>query len=711
MKYNKILSILAMCSLVFSSCDDQIMEWKDDPTHGEVTRDELPLELAEKISRYEALNTYTDMKLGVGIGMDLYMNNETYSGLTNENFDEVTVGYAMKHAAMVNSDGSIDFDPVDEFITTTQNAGLSVYGHTLVWHSNQNAAYLDGLIAATVIPGTAGSNLITNGDFEDATLDPWFGWGNSSSREVSADGEGLGNSGYAMVLTNPTAANNYSAQQAYDFSAALESGKEYICTFWIKADVSAALQVEVQDPTTYGADYYGGITVGTTWSQVELSITPSTDTRTRFLFDFGETAATFYIDDIEFMEAPENLITNGDFEAATLDPWFGWGNSSSREVSADGEGYGDAGYAMVLTNPTAASNYNAQQAYDFSAALESGTDYRCTFWVKADVSAALQVEVQDPTTYSADYYGGITVGTTWTYVDLSITPSTDTRTRLLFDFGETAATFYFDDIEFYVDGGGTAATVVEKTDEEKTEIITTAMEDFISQMVTHYKDQVFAWDVVNEPMLESGEVRDGNVSDLSDDNFYWQKYMGKDYAVSAFNLARQYGNATDKLFINDYNLESNMTKLEGLISYVQYIEANGATVDGIGTQMHISYTSDTDMITQMFTTLAASGKLIKISELDVRLGTKDPTEEQLASQAKMYQFVIDQYKEIIPTDQQYGITIWGISDNEDEHEYWLPDESPNLWDANYERKHAYKGVADGLAGEDVSDGFSGDLVY
>ena len=711
MKYNKILSILAMCSLVFSSCDDQIMEWYDDPTHGEVTRDELPLELAEKISRYEALNTYTDIKLGVGVGMTQYMDNETFRNLANENFDELTVGYAMKHAPMVQSDGSIDFEDVDEFMTEATTNGMSVFGHTLVWHSNQDAAYLNGLIAATVIPGTAGANLISNGDFEEGTLDPWFGWGNGSSREVSAEGDGLGDAGYAMVLTNPTAANNYNAQQGYDFSAPLESGKEYICTFWVKADVSAALQVEVQDPSNYSANYYGGISVGTTWSQVELSITPTTDTRSRLLFDFGETAATFYIDDIVFMEAPENLISNGDFEEGTIDPWFGWGNGSSREVSADGEGYGDAGYAMVLTNPTAASNYNAQQAYDFSAALESGKDYKCTFWVKATTTAALQVEVQDPTNYSANYYGGITVGTNWTYVDLTITPSTDTRTRLLFDFGETAATFYFDDIEFYADGGGTGPTIIEKTEEEKTEIIEGAMEDFIAQMVTHYKDNITAWDVVNEPMLESGEVRDGNVSEESDDTFYWQKYMGKDYAVTAFNLARQYGNATDILFINDYNLESNMAKLEGLISYVQYIEANGATVDGIGTQMHISYTSDKDMIAEMLTKLAASGKLIKISELDVRLGTKDPTEEQLALQAEMYQYVIDQYKAIIPTDQQYGITIWGISDNEDEHEYWLPDESPNLWDANYERKHAYKGVADGLAGEDVSEGFTGDLVY
>ena len=80
-----------------------------------------------------------------------------------------------------------------------------------------------------------------------------------------------------------------------------------------------------------------------------------------------------------------------------------------------------------------------------------------------------------------------------------------------------------------------------------------------------------------------------------------------------------------------------------------------------------------------------------------------------AAQAAMYQYVIDTYKKHIPTAQQYGITIWGISDNKNEHEYWLPDESPNLWDANYARKHAYKGTADGLAGKDVSLGFSGEI--
>ncbi len=125
--------------------------------------------------------------------------------------------------------------------------------------------------------------------------------------------------------------------------------------------------------------------------------------------------------------------------------------------------------------------------------------------------------------------------------------------------------------------------------------------------------------------------------------------------------------------------------------------------------MHISLTTDRDNIVQMFQKLAASGKMIKVTEFDVRLGTASPTNAQLAEQAEMYQFVIDAYRQHIPEAQQYGITLWNVSDNAEEHEFWLPDESPNVFDANYERKHAYKGVADGLAGRDVSEDFTGDL--
>jgi GH35 family endo-1,4-beta-xylanase len=127
--------------------------------------------------------------------------------------------------------------------------------------------------------------------------------------------------------------------------------------------------------------------------------------------------------------------------------------------------------------------------------------------------------------------------------------------------------------------------------------------------------------------------------------------------------------------------------------------------------MHLSISSDTAKIAQMFKKLAATGKLIKISEFDIKMGTASPTPDQFAQQAALYQYVVDTYKKYVPAAQRYGITVWCISDNADEHANWLPNDAPCLWDKDYKRKHAYKGFADGLAGRDVSASFTGDLQY
>jgi GH35 family endo-1,4-beta-xylanase len=188
-------------------------------------------------------------------------------------------------------------------------------------------------------------------------------------------------------------------------------------------------------------------------------------------------------------------------------------------------------------------------------------------------------------------------------------------------------------------------------------------------------------------------------TNMAADEFYWQDYLGKDYAVMAFNLARQYGNADDVLFINDYNLEYNIDKCKGLIAYMNYIESKGAQVDGIGTQMHISVDSDKDKIVEMFGLLAATGKMVKVSELDLGVGvpTTDATDEDYIAQAEMYQFVVEKYFEIIPANQRYGITVWSPTDSP-AGSSWRAGEPIGLWTEGYYRKRAYAGFADGLSG-------------
>src|SRR5690606_4167007 len=104
---------------------------------------------------------------------------------------------------------------------------------------------------------------------------------------------------------------------------------------------------------------------------------------------------------------------------------------------------------------------------------------------------------------------------------------------------------------------------------------------------------------------------------------------------------------------------------KGLIEYVRYIETKGAKVDGIGTQMHIDSYSDREKIAEMFKLLAATGKMIKVSELDMGIGVKttESTPELYKAQAEMYQYVVSKYFELIPAKQRYGITFWAPLDS------------------------------------------------
>lgn len=725
MKNIRMISFVVSALILFS-CDDTIMEWEVIDEDNEVAQAELPLDLDEKISRYDALKTYTDNILGVGIIMDLYVNDVEYRNLVNENYDDVTVGYAMKHGPMVNAQGEINFESVDNFVALTNEAGIDIYGHTLVWHANQNASYLNGLIASTVIPGSSGSNSLDLSGLKDGTLNGWGAFNAGAGISIINDNGLSGNSQAVRLISGTASAQPYELQLITP-DIPVVMGHTYEVSFYIKSEQAGQGRISFsglennypyQDWYNTGGEFTESFSTTSQWQQVKFTVSDFTDTSFGMAFDLGYLPnVTYYLDvdnisvvDLDAEPSFVNLITNGDFENGTLDGWDGYGNNSTREVTVEGAGFGDTGYAMVLTNPTEAQSYEAQQVFTFDQPLEMGTEYTCSFWVKASSPATLQFELQSED-YSGDYYGGIAVGTDWVQISQTVTPTTDGRIRFIFDFGESATTYTIDDIVFTSGEvtGGSEPTIIEKSDEEKTAIIGEAMENWIAGMVSHYKEDVFAWDVVNEPMKEGGSLRDGNVTELANDDFYWVKYLGSDYAVTAFNLARQYGNPTDILFINDYNLEASLAKCDGIIEYTQYIESQGATVDGIGTQMHISLDTNRENIIEMFKKLAASGKLIKISELDVRLGTASPTLEQLIQQAEMYKFVIDSFKEFVPTEQQYGITLWNLSDKENEHEFWLPDESPNVFDANFGRKPAYKGVADGLAGRDVSEGFSGEI--
>ena len=240
-----------------------------------------------------------------------------------------------------------------------------------------------------------------------------------------------------------------------------------------------------------------------------------------------------------------------------------------------------------------------------------------------------------------------------------------------------------------------------------------------------------AWDAVNESVSGRDTDSDGfyeleSAAWGSATNFYWQDYLGsEDYIRIVVEKARKYfaeygGNPSDlKLFINDYNLESwwdGNKKLKSLIHWINVWESDGVTkIDGIGTQMHVSYILNEhdqkvqeDAIVNMYRLLASTGKLVKVTELDMGIvqnafgdgiATSSVTEAQHKKMAEFYKFIVSKYFEIIPPAQQYGICQWCPFDAPGAlGTGWRGGEPVGLWDRNYNRKYAYAGFANGLMG-------------
>ena len=762
MKLHKIIIPITVFATILSSCYDEKMEWGTPDGHGEVNISDIPLSVAEQLANYDYIKNYAaqympNSLIGLGTGTELYIEEPEFKQIADENFQMFTTGNEMKHDAIVSSTGALNFDAIDEFLTLVP-ADMKLYGHNFIWHTQQRQSYLQGLVAPTPIiesnPGDVCENVIPNSDFESGSIVGWSTWGNATQDITTPGYDG---SQYAMIITNTVDGQAYEAQTAYTFNEYLDTEATYVIQFYAKSNVPGGkLQVAYQNGDTYGSQgLYHTFNVGTDWTLCNVEFSVDFEDVNRILINSGEIAGEYTIDNFQFgikIGNPDaertNMITNSDF-ATGID---GWGVYNGGECSSWNEAEGNWGVGclqVINTTDNPNSQWNIQVHSDLNSTIAEGTPVYISYYIRTlDGIGSVRCSTTGATHYQSDQ----TVTSVWQRIEWEITTEGGDLNGLNFDLGAVANTYLIDDVVVSTDpfaGAETASTKAVtraaglsyqlKTDEEKRTALLNAMETWIKGMLEHISNdgRFVGWDVINEPITDDGYFRGidnhfgGTWTDNSgithndmtpveseesglelnwgDGHFYWGYFLGMDYAVKAFEFARQYAPANIKLFVNDYGLESNPNKLAKLIELVEYIEQHGQTVDGIGTQMHLTASSITrEQIDAMFKTMAATGKLIRVTELDVALGTSAPTEEQLLLQSDVYQMVFESYKENVPEAQQSGITIWTLSDNEREHVYWLPDQSPNIFDTNYNRKYAYKGVCDGIAGFDIGTEFDGD---
>lgn len=709
------LGLVALLAL--SSCaDDKFSEYRTDMTKN--------LKEYQYLNNYEPLKKYVedmkasgkcnpDFKLGIALAAPDFNKQELVYCLAGSNFEEMTAGNAMKYASCVKDDGTFDFNTVKDFVTNAQDAGLTIYGHTLAWHSQQNKKYLSKLIADKEIQVDPSQKV----DKEDAYTD--FSTMNSFPFYVM---------GYTPEIKDGILISKYPGDwyQYFvvdNYPVDVDAKREYKVTAMIKASEDGQIDVQTGN---WGATTSQKMSVSTQWKEQSVTFSGITTEKAFVVFQPGTFAGDISCKwvKVTHSEAPvmEIPVTVGHLTFDDDNNLGGWGMDNTPKIVN--------GVCEVGNNAAKAAPWNAQVNYEPGFAFENGTTYHLKMKIKGSVAGEFGAGFQNPDGYKGcGDFPTIKVTTDWKEVDVTTKCNGDNALRLLLNIGKYAGTLYIDDFEVYYTK---SANSIPLTDEEKKSLLTDAMGKWIDGMMEATNGYVTSWDVVNEAL--SGEDKDGdgkfdlqsakrgNVSAAdAQNNFYWQDYLGDiDYVRTAVAAARKSFAAHNgdpeklKLFINDYNLESDWDdngKLKSLIQWIHDWEADGVTkIDGIASQMHISCYADPntqkskkDHIVKMLELMAKSGKLCKISELDMgyvdaagkEVKTADITEEQHKEMRDLYTFVLQKYFEIIPAAQQYGITQWCATDAPKDSG-WRPGLPVGLWDLNYLRKHTYAGFAVGL---------------
>jgi GH35 family endo-1,4-beta-xylanase len=543
------------------------------------------------LDEYKALKEYIDyskypnFKLGSGTTVPDYLSttDPTFRNLINKNFTETVAGNAMKMGSIVNSNGDMNFETVKSYVKTATEAGLSVYGHTLAWHSQQPVGWLKTLIGDKLDPNS--EQVYTEVASKDFRTNKSVGW---KSDEATY--------GYTITFDGTDGMKIHTTKKCENF-----------------------------------------------W-------------------------------DVQF-----------------------------------------------------------QAMTDIS--LQAGTSYKMTITIRGTEDGTMHSKLGDfSTAYSDETCPNFAFTSEWKDVEVDYKPVLDNN-FLLLQCGDFVGDIYIKSIKFE----GFQGKMIPRTKEEQHDALVEAMDKWIKGMMEACDGKVKAWDLVNEAISGGGDDGQGNYVlqsakqsnsgswDVGGSNFYWQDYMGDlDYVRQACHFARKYGPEDVKLFINDYNLEGtwDLTKKDGvnaskkvwsMVNWIKKWEADGVTkIDGIGTQMHISYFENSgslnslkEAITGMFTVMANSGKLVRVSEMDMgytdangnKVTIDKMTEEQHKKMADFYEWIFKEFFRIVPPAQQWGICQWCPTDAPDTPNMWRRNEPVGIWDLNLNRKHVYAGFVRGLGGE------------
>lgn len=712
MKVNKYIISALVCPFVLGSCADWD-DWKYD------------VEKPQTIAQYEYLNDYAPLKeyldrdahpgfkVSAALAVDEFNQQGPLFRLAAHNFDEIVAGNAMKMASCVNDQGVMDFSKVSSFVTAAEDAGVSIYGHTLAWHAQQPKKWLEKLLAdkeLDIDPNEKVEQEVKTQSFEGLSKFPFYVMG------------------YEPEIINGVLTSKCDEWHQYfvvDGLSGLEEGKTYKVTAMIRATKEHTINVQFGN---WGNLAEAKMKIGTEWKEcsVEMQCPPVTSGFS--VFQPGSFDGTIEIKWVRVskLETPamevEQEVKYQTYQDGPF-PYYQMGCAP------------DVINGSIHFVPTG----DWSQFFCLPGLALTPGNYAVDVEIKSTKAGNIKMTVQNGWGGDAESFtGNVALKEGWTTARFKMTLEQGGN----YDFILKPETF-----DATLDLKSVSVKQIVKmnsiplTPQEKSDTLTWAMNKWISGMMQATGGKVKAWDLINEAISGGGNVngfyalQTEATSEHNPQDFYWQDYFTPEmYGPIVEKAARDAYAAVEgttredlKLFINDYNLESdwdNNQKVKSLVYWIGVWEKKGqelgwkTKIDGIGSQMHISYYENPEIleskkkaIQNMLKIMAETGKLVRISEIDMGYVDKDgkdvttaqleklPIEERVAKEKAMaehYKWIIEQYFKIVPVSQQYGICQWCLTDSPTDSG-WRPGQPVGLWNLNYQRKPAYGGFADGLA--------------
>ena len=717
MKVNKYIISALVCPIVLGSCADWD-DWNYD------------VEKPQTIAQYEYLNDYAPLKenldrgahpgfkVSAALGVDEFNQQGPLFRLAAHNFDEIVAGNAMKMASCVNDQGVMDFSKVSSFVSAAEDAGLTVYGHTLAWHAQQPRKWLEKLIAdkeLDVDPDQKTFTELSRQTYKDGPF-PYYQMGCAPD---------IINGSIHFVPTGDWS-------QFFCMTGCSMKAGNYVAILHIKSTKDGMISLTAQNG----------------WGGDSQNITQKFTVKANEWVDAEVALNDIQGGNYDFILKPETFDGTLDLQSVTIGQYESPAMEMEQEVKL--QTYTDGAfpyYQMGCAPDVINGSIHFVPTGDWSqffcvagVALKPG-NYAVDVEIKSTKAGNIKMTVQNGWGGDAESFtGNVALKEGWTTARFKMTLEQGGN----YDFILKPETF-----DATLDLKSVSVKQIVKmnsiplTPQEKSDTLTWAMNKWISGMMQATKGKVKAWDLINEAISGGGNVngfyalQTAATSENNPQDFYWQDYFTPEmYGPIVEKAARDAYAAVEgtnpedlKLFINDYNLESdwdNNQKVKSLVYWIGVWEKKGkelgynTKIDGIGSQMHISYYENPQTleskkkgIQNMLKIMAETGKLVRISELDMGYVDADgkdvttaqleklPIEERVAKEkamAEYYKWIIEQYFAIVPVSQQYGICQWCLTDSPTDSG-WRGGQPVGLWNLNYQRKPAYGGFADGLAGK------------